>query len=138
MDMSALFNMGAGLLKNKLGQNEGVLSEALSLVLGSKDGGLDLSSITSALQNGSLGEIASSWIGSGKNSPIDANGVKELLGDNKINAFAEKLGIDNDTAADALKDVLPSIVDKATPDGDNMLENLGGLDGIMKMAGKFF
>ncbi len=138
MDMNELFNIGASLLKNKLGQNEGVLGEALSSILRNKEGGLDLSTITSALQNGNLGSIASSWIGSGENASIDANGVKELLGDEKINTFAKKLGIDSDTAADALKDVLPNMVDKATPNGDDMLANLGGLDGIMKMAGKFF
>ena len=137
MDMNELFNIGASLLKNKLGQNEGVLSEALSSILGNKEGGLDLSSITSALQNGNLDSIASSWIGSGTNKPIDTNGVKELLGSDKISAFANKLGIDDETAADALKDVLPNMVDKATPDGDNMLSSLGGLDGLMSMAGKF-
>jgi len=138
MEMNELFNIGASLLKNKLGQNEGVLGEALSSILGNKEGGLDLSSITSALQNGSLAEIASSWIGSGENSPINASGVKELLGNDKIDAFAKKLGIDSNTAADALKDVLPNMVDKATPEGDDILANLGGLDGVMKMAGKFF
>jgi len=138
MEMNELFNIGASLLENKLGQNKGVLSEALSSILKNKEGGFDLSSITSVLQNGNLGSIISSWIGSGENSPIDASDIKELLGNDKIDKFAKKLGIDRDTAADALKDVLPNIVDKATPKGDDMLANLGGLDGIMKMAGKFF
>jgi len=138
MEMNELFSIGASLLENKLGQNKGVLSEALSSILKNKEGGFDLSSITSALQNGNLGSIVSSWIGSGENSSINANGVKELLGNDKIDTFAKKLGVDRDTAADALKDVLPNIVDKATPEGDDMLANLGGLDGIMKMAGKFF
>ena len=138
MEMNELFNIGASLLENKLGQNKGVLSEALSSILKNKEGGFDLSSITSVLQNGNLGSIISSWIGSGENSPIDASDIKELLGNDKIDKFAKKLGIDRDTAADALKDVLPNIVDKATPEGDDMLANLGGLDGIMKMAGKFF
>jgi len=138
MEMNELFSIGASLLENKLGQNKGVLSEALSSILKNKEGGFDLSSITSALQNGNLGSIVSSWIGSGENSSINASGVKELLGNDKVDTFANKLGVDRDTAADALKDVLPNIVDKATPEGDDMLANLGGLDGIMKMAGKFF
>ncbi len=139
MDMNDLFSLGASLLKSKLGNtNENVLQEALASVLGGKDGGLDLSSITSALQNGSLGSIVSSWIGSGENAPIDANGVKELLGEDKIGAFAQKLGIDHDSAADALKDVLPQVVDKATPEGDSLLESMGGLDGLMGMAKNFF
>jgi len=45
---------------------------------------------------------------------------------------------DEDTAANSLADALPNIVDKATPEGESLLDQVGGLDGLMNMAGKLF
>jgi len=138
MDLNSIINLGANLLKDKVGGDESQLGEALSSILGSKDGNLDLSNILSSLQDGDLGSVVSSWIGSGENASIDADSVSNLLGSDKIEEFASKLGIDMDTAKEALAGVLPDVVDKATPEGDSILDQLGGVDGLMKMAGKFF
>ncbi len=138
MDLGSLLNIGASLLKDKVGTDENSIGDALSSILTNKEGGLDLSNILSAVGNGDLGSVVSSWIGGGENAPIDADGIKNLLGSDKINEFAAKLGIDADTAADALKDVLPNVVDKATPEGDSILDQLGGVDGLMDIAKKLF
>ncbi len=138
MDLGSLLNIGASLLKDKVGADESNIGDALGSILSNKEGGLDLSNIISAVGNGDLGSVVSSWIGGGENAPIDADGIKNLLGSDKINEFAAKLGIDADTAADALKDVLPSVVDKATPEGDSILDQLGGVDGLMDIAKKLF
>ena len=138
MDLGTIINIGSALLKDKVGGDESSLSDALSSILSNSEGGLDLSNILSAVTDGDLGSVVSSWIGSGENAPIDAEGIKNILGSDKISEFASKLGIDEDTAASALSDVIPNVVDKATPEGDSILESLGGVDGLMDLAKKLF
>ena len=138
MDLGSLLNIGASLLKDKVNADESSIGDALSSILSNEEAGLDLSNIISAVGNSDLGSIVSTWIGNGENAPIDADGIKNILGEDKINEFAQKLGIDTDTAADALKDVLPNVVDKATPEGDTILEQLGGIDGLLDIAKKLF
>jgi uncharacterized protein YidB (DUF937 family) len=87
--------------------------------------------------------VVSSWIGSGDNLPIDADQITDLLGSDKISAFAAQLGIDFDSAKGALADALPEVVNQATPDGDdgllgNLLSQVGGAEGAMGMIGKMF
>ena len=138
MDLGSLLNLGASLLKDRVDGDENAIGDALSSILSNGEGGLDLSNIISAVGNGDLGSVVSSWIGGGENAPIDAEGIKNLLGSDKIEEFASKLGIDTDTAADALKDVLPNVVDQATPEGDSILDQLGGVEGLMDIAKKLF
>ncbi len=143
MELNDLVQMGTELLKDKLGDqaadlDDNSIMDALSGLFSNDEGGLDLSNIFSSLQDSSIGSIISSWIGSGENMPVDGSTLSNILGSDQISAFAEKLGIDPDTAADSLSDVVPNIVDKATGDGSSILDSIGGLDGIMDMANKFF
>ena len=139
MDLGDIVQLGTQMFKEKVGDvDDGSVMDALSGLLSNEEGGLDLSNILSSLTNGDLGSIVSSWIGSGENASIDASQLTELLGSDKVSAFAEKLGIDPDTALSGLTDALPNMVDKATPEGESLLDQFGGLDGIMDMAGKFF
>jgi len=145
MELNDIISMGTQLFQDKLGDSaEGVdsnvLTEALSGLLSNEEGGLDLGNIMSSLASdeGGLGSVISSWIGSGENEVIDGDQLSNLLGSDAISSFADKLGIDTDTALSGLTDAFPNMVDQATPDGSSMLDSLGGLDGIMGMAGKLF
>jgi len=151
MDMMDLFKMGASMIQNNsddatTGIDTDKITSALGSIFGGNseegEGGLDLSSIISNVTNGNLGETISSWIGNGENAPIDTEQVTELLGSDKVEAFAQELGVSADSAKQALSDVLPNLVDKATNEDSNLagdlLSKVGGLDGIMDMASKFF
>jgi uncharacterized protein YidB (DUF937 family) len=154
MDLGNLLQMGASLIQNNsddatTGLDAGMIASALGGLLGgSSDGGLDLGSIVGSLAgsaggSGGLMDVVSSWIGSGDNLPIDADQITDLLGNDKISAFAEQLGIDFDSAKGALADALPEVVNQATPDGDdgllgNLLSQVGGAEGAMGMIGKMF
>jgi len=150
MDLSDLLKMGASMIQNSSNESTSNISSDLitsalgSILGGNSEGGssLDLSSIISNLTNGDLGETVASWIGSGENAPIDTDKVSELIGDDKVEEFAQKLGIDPDTAKDELANVLPNLVDKATNEdsslAENLLEKVGGVDGLMDLANKFF
>ncbi len=148
MDFGDILSMGTKMLQDKVGDNadSNSIQDALSSLLGNEEGGFDLSNIMSALtggdsedeNGGGLADIVGSWIGSGENKSIDSGMLSNLLGSDKISEFAQKLGIDEDTAANSLADALPNIVDKATPEGESLLDQVGGLDGLMNMAGKLF
>ena len=148
MDLGDLLKMGASMIQNDSQESTSslssdLISSALGSLLGSKDGGgLDLSSILGNLSNGNLSEVVASWIGSGENKPIDPEATSELLGEDRIEEFAEKLGVDVETAKNSLSEVLPNLVDKATNEDESLasdlLEKVGGLDGLMDIAGKLF
>lgn len=146
MDMSDLLKMGASLIQNNSDEattnlDSNKITDALGSILGG-DNGLDLGSIVSKISDGNLGEVVSSWIGDGENAPIEPDKVEELLGSDKIEEFANQLGVSVDSAKQALSDVLPNIVDKATSGEDSLvgdlLDKVGGLDGVMDFANKFF
>ncbi len=146
MELSDIVSMGTDLFNNKLGDTaEGIdnsaIQDALSGLLSNEEGGFDLSNIMSSLSGdseGGLASVVSSWIGGGENEAIDGSALTNLLGSDAIASFADKLGIDTDTALSGLTDALPNMVDKATPEGSSLLDSVGGLDGLMGMAGKLF
>jgi len=149
MDLNDLLKMGASLIQNNddektTGLDADSITDALSSILGGKSeegGGLDLGSIIGKLTDGNLGDVVSSWIGSGENAPIEPDQVTELVGEDKVNEFAEKLGLDIDSAKKSLADALPNIVDKATNEDSNILGDLlnkvGGVDGALDMLNNF-
>jgi len=147
MDLNELFRMGAELIQNNsddatTGLDMDAIGDALSGILGGEDGSLDLSSLATKLSDGNFGEMISSWFGNGENISIDMDQVSELLGSEKVESFAQSLGISFESAQQALADALPQVVDRATSgEGsivDTMLEQVGGTKGAMDMFGKMF
>jgi uncharacterized protein YidB (DUF937 family) len=148
MDLGDLLKVGASMIQNSSNESTSnissdLISSALGSILGGSSEGssLDLGSIISNLTNGDLGETVASWIGSGENAPISSDKVADLIGGDKLEEFAQKLGIDADTAKDELANVLPNLVDKATSEdstlAENLLEQVGGVGGLMDLASKF-
>jgi len=127
-----LINLAVNMLQSKLGIDADKIKAGINALFSD---GFDVSKLLSLAQNSDIASIVSSWIGSGSNMPIDANKVKELFGEHKIQEFANITGVEPEHAADALKDIIPEVVDKATPNGDDILSNLGGLGDLAK---KFF
>ncbi len=136
-----LMELGTSLIKSKLGGNaNGDIGGALgNLFGGDSGGGFDLGGLVSKMMagGGSLGDMVSSWLGDGDNEPISTDQVKDLFGSDKVSAFANELGVDEDTAADTLADAVPQMVDKSSS-GGSLLDMVGGMDGVMDMAKKFF
>jgi len=144
MDFNDLFRMGAELIQNNsddatTGLDMGDIANALGGLLQTEDGGLDLSTFVSGLSENGLGEIVGSWLGNGENKSIDMEQISALLGSEKISQFAEQLGLNSESAAQALADVLPQVVDKATSgESDIVSQMLGGSGNPMDMLGKMF
>ena len=146
MDLNELLKIGAQMVQNNSDEaTSGIDLEAIRSALGNVfggEGGFDLGSIISKVTDGDFGELIQSWIGQGENAPIDPDRVSDLLGDEKVSAFADQLGINLDSAKQALADALPHIVDRATPEGggmfDDLLRQVGGAQGAIGMLGKLF
>lgn len=64
-----------------------------------------------------MGGVVSSWVSNEANHPISAEQIVHVLGQERVNALAGKIGMSPDTAAQKLADFLPMIVNKLTPNG---------------------
>ncbi|HHH20288.1 MAG TPA: DUF937 domain-containing protein [Campylobacterales bacterium] len=146
MDLSTILNMGASLIQNNSDDaTTGLDSDALTGALGNLIGGengIDLSNIMSGLSENGLSEVVSSWLGNGENLPISAESITDLLGADKVSEFAQNLGISEESAQGAIADALPNLVDQATSGEnsivDDLLSQVGGVNGAMEMIGKMF
>ena len=86
--------------------------------------------VASMLMNGGLKKIlgrlqaqgnsaqADSWVGRGANEPLGAAEVRQAIDDDELGRIAQQLGISKDEAAEAVAQVLPDVVDQATPEGE--------------------
>lgn len=129
-----LLKMGQELLGDKLGDNAGGLMEALSGLTGG--GSLDLGSLADKFKENGMGDQLQSWLGDGDNTPVSGTDIKNVFGEPQVADMASKLGVDTDTVADQLKDLLPGLLDKASS-GGSLLEQFGGAGGLLNMAKSF-
>lgn len=125
------------LLASKLGTqvDPDTLSNALTSLLGGADGAPDIAGLVGKMMtSGDLQSLASSWLGDGANAAISPQQIGDLLGGDKLGAFASQLGVDSDSAAAGLAEVLPQVVDGSSAGGSLLAGNdpMGGLLGAVK------
>ena len=89
------------------------------------------------LSSGDLAALASSWLGDGANESLSVESLTSILGSANIQQFAQSLGINAETASQGLADTIPELIDKCSS-GGNLLDAVGGADGLMGMAKKLF
>jgi uncharacterized protein YidB (DUF937 family) len=77
-----------------------------------------LQKILGRLQQGGKGSKGQSWVSKGPNEPVDAADIHEALDGEELSRIAKQLGVSEDEAAEAVAQVLPDVVDQATPEGD--------------------
>jgi uncharacterized protein YidB (DUF937 family) len=111
------------LLGGLMGGKGGGAMAALGPVLGGLLAGGGLEKLLSGFQQQGHGEKADSWIGTGPNEPVSSGEVRDVLGDQQLAEIAQKLGISEDQAADALAEALPEVVDGVSPQGQLPPEN---------------
>lgn len=144
MELTDLLKMGAALIEGNdddktTGLDIDKITDALGGLIANSEGGLDLAAIVGNLSRNGLGEIVGSWLGQGENKAIAPDDVAVLLGEEKVDAFAQELGLDQESAKKALSDALPEVVDKATSDENNIVDQmLGGGGNPMEMLSKMF
>lgn len=106
-------------VKSVLGGGSGnkqpdLMSTVLNLV-GGQSGGLD--GFVKQFAAKGLGDVAQSWVSTGKNLPISPDQLKSVLGSDVVKGLASKVGMDSNALTSQLSNLLPQVVDKLTPDG---------------------
>jgi uncharacterized protein YidB (DUF937 family) len=76
-----------------------------------------LQQLVARFQHGGFAEIIQSWIGTGANQPIDPQQVRQVLGPDKIIELSRQTGLPHETLLSELARLLPTIVDRLTPQG---------------------
>lgn len=109
----------------------GILEQLTSTFL--KKGNLPINEIVSwVMQQGSLtsfidkfkqnglSNIVESWLGEGKNLPISAEQVQNVLGIDSIAQLAQKIGLDNPQTSGLLSQYLPDIIKHLSSGGQDI------------------
>ena len=142
MDINQILKIGAQAFQSQLDEQlAGSLSldkimDALAGLMPGEGKDVDLGALVGRMQGGGLASLAESWLSDGGNAGIGADQLMSMFGSGDIMRFADKLGLDQDTALEGLKGAVPEMVDKASTGGT--LESLGGIGSVMGMAGKLF
>jgi uncharacterized protein YidB (DUF937 family) len=111
---AALLNMVVGMLANNAGS-----------------GGGGLADLVGKFQQAGMGDVVSSWIGTGQNASISGDQLGNVLGSDMIGNIAKQLGVSHGDAAGQLAQMLPQVVDKLTPNGQAPAGGLGDIGALL-------
>jgi len=76
-----------------------------------------LGDLMKQLQQGGLGDAASTWVSNGANKPVSPGDLSKALGADQINMLASQTGMSSDELLQNLAKALPDVVNHLTPDG---------------------
>lgn len=76
-----------------------------------------LGDLMKQLQQGGLGDAASTWVSNGANKPVSPGDLSKALGAEQINMLASQTGMSSDELLQNLAKALPDVVNHLTPDG---------------------
>lgn len=99
-----------------------LISEVISM-LQNRPGGLG--GLLQSFQQGGLGHIFQSWIGTGQNLPVSPDQLRGTLGSDWIAKIAQATGLPANEVSQHLSTVLPQIVDHLTPNGQMPQGDIG-------------
>ena len=113
--MGLLDNLENQAVNSVLGGSSNPMAASLLHMIQNQPGGLQ--GLVQSFHDKGLGELVSSWVGTGQNLPISGDQIHQVLGSEQVNALAAKAGISPDMAGSAIAQLLPGLVDKLTPNG---------------------
>lgn len=119
-----LMQIVAALLANRQGGGAGAA------------GGLGgLAGLAEQFQRGGLGDVMNSWIGTGQNQPISPDQLGGVLGGDLLGELTQRTGLGQGDLLDQLSQILPPMVDRATPEGRIPDGGLGDIGAILERFG---
>jgi uncharacterized protein YidB (DUF937 family) len=89
-----------------------------------------IAGLQTMFQQGGLGHIVSSWVGSGQNLPISADQLQNVLHSGALQEVAQKAGMDLSQLTGMMSTLLPHLVNHLTPNGQ--VPDAGGLQQMLK------
>ena len=76
-----------------------------------------LGGLLNKLQQGGLGDVVNSWVGSGQNQPVSPSQLGQALGPNIIKTLSQMTGVSEDQLTKQLSQGIPVIINTLTPNG---------------------
>jgi uncharacterized protein YidB (DUF937 family) len=138
--MSLLDTIGSLLGKSPEGGGQQALITAALEYVNNQPGGLN--GLIQRFQEKGLGDVVSSWVSNGENQPIAPEALHGVLGSDAVTNLATKAGVQPDQVTGLLSQILPHVVNAATPDGQvpaegklNATTVLGALGGLSSLLG---
>ena len=125
-----------GSLGNNNGSGQGNQLQQLMAIWNwvQEQGGVEV--LLQKFQQGGLGQVLNTWIGSGNNQPVNSGEIQNALGQDQLQSLADKLGTDVNGASGSLAALLPQVIDKLSPQGHidtSSTQDLGAMvDGLFK------
>ena len=126
--MGLLDNLENQAVGSLLGGSSSPLASGLLQMIQNQPGGLQ--GLVQSFHDKGFGGIVSSWVSTGQKLPISADQISQVLGSDKVKQLASATGISSDMAGSSIAQLLPSIVDKLTPNGQ-----VGDHNSVMDMVG---
>ncbi|AIO42940.1 DUF937 domain-containing protein [Burkholderia sp. AU19243] len=135
-----LLDIVGGLIGGQAGGNSqsALITTALEFI-NNQPGGLN--GLIEKFKAGGAGDIIGSWVGTGENQPISPDTLQNVLGSDVVGSLASKVGIDPAQASSILAQVLPHVVNHATPNGEvpagGQVDTSNVLGALTQIAGMF-
>ncbi|MGR3905460.1 YidB family protein [Burkholderia sp. SR8] len=135
-----LLDIVGGLIGGQAGGNSqsALITTALEFI-NNQPGGLN--GLIEKFKAGGAGDIIGSWVGTGENQPISPDTLQNVLGSDVVGSLASKVGIDPAQASSILAQVLPHVVNGATPNGEvpasGQVDTSNVLGTLTQLAGMF-
>jgi uncharacterized protein YidB (DUF937 family) len=112
----------------------GALIHIVASMLANQGPGGGLAGLAEQFQRGGLGDVMNSWIGTGQNQPVSPDQLGDVLGGDLLGQLTRQTGLGPGDLLGQLSQVLPRMIDQATPEG-RIPE--GGLDDIGAILDRF-
>lgn len=109
----------------------GGLAGALGGLLGNDGPQGGLGGLVTKFEQAGMGDVIGSWIGKGENAPVSGDQLNNVLGSDTISAIAGKLGINAATLLPMLATMLPTLIDRLTPNGQVPAQGVGRQDDLL-------
>lgn len=97
------------------GEGLGSLKGVMKMLSNNESGGLN--GLIQSFKDKGLGDVISSWVGTGQNMPVNSDQITNALGSETIQNLAAKAGVTSTEMSSQLAQNLPGLIDKLTPDG---------------------
>ena len=124
---------GASALNAGTAAMGGLVVSQIVAMIQSRPGGLG--GLLQSFQQGGLGHIFESWIGTGQNLPVSPDQLHSTVGSDWISRITQATGLPQEQVEQHLSALLPQIVDHLTPNGQLPQGDVGGA--LAKVAQRF-
>jgi uncharacterized protein YidB (DUF937 family) len=115
-------NSPGGINLGGIASSGALVSEVISMIQ-NRPGGLG--GLLQSFQQGGLGHVFQSWIGTGQNLPISPDQLHGTVGSDWISKIAQATGLPQAQVEQHLSSLLPQMIDHLTPNGQMPQGDIG-------------